>query len=59
VLKSIVVLIGLVVVLLAFSMAATVITTAITTAINSRGKHLRRGDLGPAFPWERLGLRTA
>lgn len=42
-LKSIDVLIGLVVVLLALSMAVTVITQAITTIINSRGKHLRRG----------------
>jgi hypothetical protein len=43
VLKSIDVLIGLVVVLLALSMAVTVITQAITTIINSRGKHLLRG----------------
>jgi len=43
VLKSIDVLIGLVVVLLALSMAVTVITQAITTILNSRGRHLRRG----------------
>jgi len=43
VLKSIDVLIGLVVVLLALSMAVTVITQSITTIINSRGRHLRRG----------------
>lgn len=42
-LKSIDVLIGLVVVLLALSMAVTVITQAITTILNSRGRHLRRG----------------
>ena len=42
-LKSIDVLIGLIVVLLALSMAVTMITQAITTMINSRGKHLRRG----------------
>ena len=42
-LKSIDVLIGLVVVLLALSMAVTVITQSITTIINSRGRHLRRG----------------
>jgi hypothetical protein len=43
VLKSIDILIGLVVVLLALSMAVTVITQSITTIINSRGRHLRRG----------------
>ena len=42
-LKSIDVLIGLTVVLLALSMAVTVITQAITTIVNSRGRHLRRG----------------
>ena len=42
-LKSLDVLIGLVVVLLALSMAVTVITQAITTILNSRGKHLKRG----------------
>ena len=42
-LKSLDVLIGLVVVLLALSMAVTVITQAITTILNSRGRHLRRG----------------
>jgi hypothetical protein len=43
VLKSIDVLIGLIVVLLALSMAVTMITQAITTMLNSRGRHLRRG----------------
>jgi hypothetical protein len=43
VLKSIDVLIGLTVVLLALSMAVTVITQSITTIVNSRGRHLRRG----------------
>jgi hypothetical protein len=43
VLKSIDVLIGLTVVLLALSMAVTVITQAVTTILNSRGRHLRRG----------------
>jgi hypothetical protein len=43
VLKSLDVLIGLVVVLLALSMAVTVITQTITTIFNSRGQHLRRG----------------
>jgi hypothetical protein len=43
VLKSVDVLIGLTVVLLALSMAVTVITQAITTVLNSRGRHLRRG----------------
>lgn len=42
-LKSIDVLIGLTVVLLALSMAVTVITQSITTIVNSRGRHLRRG----------------
>ena len=42
-LKSIDVLIGLVVVILALSMAVTVITQAITAMVNSRGKHLKRG----------------
>jgi hypothetical protein len=43
VLKSLDIVIGLTVVLLALSMAVTVITQAITTVINSRGRHLRRG----------------
>jgi len=43
VLKSIDVLIGLTVVLLALSMAVTVITQSLTTVFNTRGKHLRRG----------------
>jgi hypothetical protein len=43
VLKSIDVLIGLAVVLLALSMAVTVLTQSITTLVNSRGRHLRRG----------------
>ena len=42
-LKSLDVLIGLVVVLLALSMTVTVITQALTTLVNSRGAHLRRG----------------
>ncbi len=42
-LKSIDVLLGLTVVLLALSMAVTVITQSITTMFNSRGYHLRRG----------------
>lgn len=42
-LKSIDVLIGLTVVLLALSMAVTVITQSITALVNSRGRHLRRG----------------
>ena len=42
-LKSLYVVIGLTVVLVALSMAVTVITQAITTIINSRGRHLRRG----------------
>jgi hypothetical protein len=43
VLKSIDVLIGLTVVLLALSMTVTVITQALTAIANSRGRHLRRG----------------
>ena len=42
-LKSIDVLIGLTVVLLALSMAVTVVTQTLTTLANSRGRHLRRG----------------
>ena len=42
-LKSLDVVIGLTVVLVALSMAVTVITQAVTTIINSRGRHLRRG----------------
>ena len=42
-LKSLDVLIGLTVVLLALSMAVTVITQTLTTIFNSRGRHLRRG----------------
>ena len=42
-LKSVDVLIGLVVVLLALSMAVTVITQSVTAIVNSRGSHLRRG----------------
>ena len=42
-LKTIDVLIGLIVILLALSMAVTVITQALTTIVNSRGRHLRRG----------------
>ena len=42
-LKSIDVLIGVTVVLLALSMAVTVITQCLTTVVNSRGRHLRRG----------------
>ena len=42
-LKSIDVLIGLTVVLLALSMAVTVVTQTLTTIVNSRGRHLRRG----------------
>ena len=54
-LKSIDVLIGLIVVLLALSMTVTVITQALTAMVNSRGLHLRRGLvdllqlLDPAF----------
>src|SRR5215216_6564549 len=43
VLKSIDILIGLVVVLLALSMAVTVVTQSLTTLFNSRGRHLKRG----------------
>jgi hypothetical protein len=43
VLKSIDVLVGLIVVILALSMAVTVITQSVTALINSRGRHLRRG----------------
>ena len=42
-LKSVDVLIGLVVVLFALSMAVTVITQSVTAILNSRGAHLRRG----------------
>jgi hypothetical protein len=42
VLKFIDVLIGLVIVVLALSMAVTVITQGVTTILNSRGRHLRR-----------------
>ena len=42
-LKTIDVLIGLVVVILALSMAVTVVTQALTSIVNSRGKHLKRG----------------
>ncbi|AMY07803.1 hypothetical protein LuPra_00984 [Luteitalea pratensis] len=42
-LESLDVLIGLVVVLLALSMAVTVITQALTSIVNSRGSHLRQG----------------
>ena len=42
-LKSLDVLIGLVVVLLALSMAVTVVTQALTAIVNSRGRHLKRG----------------
>jgi len=42
-LKSIDILIGLTVVLLALSMAVMVITQCVTTIVNSRGRHLRRG----------------
>ena len=42
-LKSLDVLIGLVVVLLALSMAVTVVTQALTAMVNSRGRHLKRG----------------
>jgi hypothetical protein len=43
VLKSLDVLIGLVVVILALSMTVTVVTQALTAIANSRGRHLRRG----------------
>ena len=42
-LKSLDVLIGLVVVILALSMAVTVVTQSITAILNSRGRHLKRG----------------
>jgi hypothetical protein len=42
-LKSIDVLIGLAVVMLALSMAVTMITQFVTTILNSRGRHLKRG----------------
>ena len=42
-LKSIDVLVGLVVIMLALSMAVTVITQFVTTLFNSRGRHLKRG----------------
>ena len=42
-LKSLDVLIGLVVVILALSMAVTVVTQALTSILNSRGRHLKRG----------------
>ena len=42
-LKSLDVLIGLVVVILALSMAVTVVTQALTAILNSRGRHLKRG----------------
>jgi len=43
VLKTVDVLIGLTVIILALSMAVTVITQTLTTIINTRGRHLRRG----------------
>ena len=42
-LKSLDVLIGLAVVMLALSMAVTMITQFVTTILNSRGRHLKRG----------------
>jgi hypothetical protein len=42
-LKSLDVVIGLAVVMLALSMAVTVITQTVTTILNTRGRHLRRG----------------
>ena len=42
-LKSLDVAIGLIVILLALSMAVTVITQSVTSLFNSRGRHLRRG----------------
>jgi hypothetical protein len=42
-LKSVDILIGLTIVLLALSMAVTMITQSVTTVLNSRGRHLRRG----------------
>lgn len=65
-LKSIDVLIGLSVIILALSMAVTVTTQALTTAFNSRGSHLWRGlrdllrQLDPALDEETSGtLATA
>jgi hypothetical protein len=43
VLKSLDVLIGLTVIMLALSMAVTMVTQFVTTVLNSRGRHLRRG----------------
>ncbi|MQA30707.1 MAG: hypothetical protein GEU82_12865, partial [Luteitalea sp.] len=42
-LKSIDVLIGLTVIMLALSMAVTVVTQFVIAAVNTRGRHLRRG----------------
>jgi len=42
-LKSVDVLIGLAVIMLALSMAVTMITQFVTTILNSRGRHLKRG----------------
>ena len=42
-LKSVDIVIGLAVVMLALSMAVTLITQTITTILNTRGRHLRRG----------------
>src|SRR5262245_54636493 len=42
-LKSIDVLIGFTVIMLALSMAVTVVTQFITSAVNTRGRHLKRG----------------
>ena len=42
-LKSIDVVIGLTVIMLALSMAVTVVTQFVTTVVNSRGHHLKRG----------------
>lgn len=42
-LKTLDILIGLIVIILALSMAVTVVTQTITTIVNSRGRHLRRG----------------
>lgn len=41
--KSLDVLIGLAVIMLALSMAVTMLTQFLTTAVNSRGRHLKRG----------------
>jgi len=63
-LKSIDILIGLTIVLLALSMAVTLITQTITTILNSRGRHLKRGlvdllqQLDPALT-EALSSRVA